>query len=138
LDLSKGSAVIVRLIPSVQFTKQSFSEVSIMQSVLTRPEDTVIRPQGHVNSSNVFAFQDQLTKAMMSPGSASLMVDMSEVESLDSAALMSLVSTHTLAQRLNKRFSLCSLSAPARIIFELTQLDRAFEINDQSAYLEAA
>ncbi len=108
-----------------------------MQSVLTRPQDTVIRPQGHVNSSNVFAFQDQLTKAMMSPGSASLMVDMSEVESLDSAALMSLVSTLSLAQRLNKRFSLCSLSAPARIIFELTQLDRAFEIDSQSAYLEA-
>jgi anti-sigma B factor antagonist len=97
-----------------------------MQSVLTRPQDTVIRPQGHVNSSNVFAFQDQLTKAMMSPGSASLMVDMSEVESLDSAALMSLVSTLSLAQRL------CSLSAPARIIFELTQLDRAFEIDSQA------
>lgn len=114
-----------------------------MQSVLNRPqvltvlpvltppqENTVIRPQGHVNSANVFAFQDQLTKAMMSPGSASLMVDMSQVESLDSAALMSLVSTLSLAQRLNKRFSLCSLSAPARILFELTQLDRAFEINE--------
>ncbi len=99
--------------------------------VLTQPqENTVICPQGHVNSTNVFAFQDQLTKAMMSPGSASLMVDMSQVESLDSAALMSLVSTLTLAQRLNKRFSLCSLSAPARILFELTQLDRAFEINE--------
>ncbi len=109
-----------------------------MQSVLTRPQDTVIRPQGHVNSSNVFAFQDQLTKAMMCPGSASLMVDMSEVESLDSAALMTLVSALGLAQRLNKRFSLCSLSAPARIIFELTQLDRAFEIDNQSSYLEAA
>ena len=99
--------------------------------VLTHPqENTVICPQGHVNLTNVFAFQDQLTKAMMSPGSVSLVVDMSQVESLDSAALMSLVSTLTLAQRLNKRFSLCSLSAPARILFELTQLDRAFEINE--------
>ena len=114
-----------------------------MQSVLNRPqgltaspaltqpqENTVIRPQGHVNSTNVFAFQDELTKAMMSPGSVALVVDMSQVESLDSAALMSLVSTLSLAQRLNKSFSLCSLSAPARILFELTQLDRAFEINE--------
>ena len=99
--------------------------------VLTQSqENMVICPQGHVNSTNVFAFQDQLTKAVMCPGSASLMVYMSQVESLDSAALMSLVSTLGLAQRLNKRFSLCSLSAPARILFELTQLDRAFEINE--------
>lgn len=107
--------------------QQILTEIPTLTQV---QENTVICPQGHVNSTNVFAFQDQLTKAMMSPGSTSLTVDMSQVESLDSAALMSLVSTLTLAQRLNKRFSLCSLSAPARILFELTQLDRAFEINE--------
>ena len=116
---------------SVLNRPQVLPQVLTVLPVLTPPqENTVIRPQGHVNSANVFAFQDQLTKAMMSPSSASLMVDMSQVESLDSAALMSLVSTLSLAQRLNKRFSLCSLSAPARILFELTQLDRAFEINE--------
>jgi anti-sigma B factor antagonist len=115
-----------------------------MQSVLTRPQEiatvqipaqiptvqipTVIRPQGHMNADRVPAFQDQLTKAVMSPTSDSLTVDMSQVESLDSAGLMTLVSTLNLAQRLNKRFNLCSLSAPTRIILELTQLDRAFEI----------
>lgn len=114
-----------------------------MQSILNRPqvltafpvlnnpqENTVICLQGHVNSTNIFAFQDELTKAMMCPGSVSLVVDMSQVESLDSTALMSFISILSLAQRLNKRFSLCSLSAPARILFELTQLDRAFEINE--------
>ncbi len=110
-----------------------------MQSVLSRPQEmttqnpavinpTVIRPQGHMNADRVLAFQDQLTKAVMSPTSASLTVDMSQVESLDSAGLMTLISTLNLAQRLNKRFNLCSLSAPTRIVFELTQLDRAFEI----------
>lgn len=105
-----------------------------MQSVLTHPQDatalqpTVIRPEGHMNADRILAFQDQLTRAVMSPNSASLTVDMSQVESLDSAGLMTLISTLNLAQRLNKRFNLCSLSAPTRIILELTQLDRAFEI----------
>ena len=53
-----------------------------MQSILNRPqvltafpvlnnpqENTVICLQGHVNSTNIFAFQDELTKAMMCPGS---------------------------------------------------------------------
>ncbi len=108
-----------------------------MQSVLTRPQDTqaiadgkftVIRPQGAMSAANALALQDQLAKAVMSPNSAALTVDMSQVESLDSAGLMTLVSTLNLAQRLNKPFNLCSLSAPSRIVLELCQLDRAFEI----------
>ncbi len=113
----------------------------IMQSVLTRPQDilavvqepTIIRPEGHMNADRVPAFQAQLTKAVMCPESASLTVDMSQVESIDSASLMTLVSTLNLAQRLNKRFNLCSLSAPTRIVLELTQLDRAFEIVEAAA-----
>ena len=120
-----------------------------MQSLLTRPQvtsvtatvqstvtatvaavqpPTVLRPQGHMNADRVLAFHDQLTRAVMSPTSGSLTVDMSEVESLDSKGLMTLISTLNLAERMNKRFNLCSLSAPARIVLELTQLDRAFEI----------
>jgi anti-anti-sigma factor len=81
-----------------------------------------------MNADRVLAFQDQLTRAVMSPTSASLTVDMSQVESLDSKGLMTLISTLNLAERMNKRFNLCSLSAPARIVLELSQLDRAFEI----------
>ena len=114
-----------------------------MQSLLTRPqftpvqpivaaqqtqEPTILRPQGHMNDDRVLAFHDQLTRAVMSPTSGSLTVDMSEVESLDSKGLMTLISTLNLAERMNKRFNLCSLSAPARIVLELSQLDRAFEI----------
>ena len=64
---------------------------------------------------------------------------MSQVEALDSAGLMLLVSTLTLAQRLGKRFSLFEISPSVRIIFELTQLDRVFEIlEDQSPITQAA
>lgn len=102
-----------------------------MQSVLTRPQGAVIRPQGPVNAANASEFRDQLTQAVLAADCDTLVVDMSQVESLDSAGLMTLVATLTLAQKANKRFSLCALSAPLRIIFELTQLDRAFEILEQ-------
>ena len=52
---------------------------------------------------------------------------------MDSAALMALVHGLRLAQSLGKRFSLCAVSPSIQIIFELTQLDRVFEIFDSEA-----
>jgi anti-sigma B factor antagonist len=44
---------------------------------------------------------------------------------------MALVATLTLAQRMNKPFGLVGISPSVRIIFELTQLDRVFEISEK-------
>ncbi len=108
-----------------------------MQSVLVRPQTIVICPKGYVNAANALVLQDQLAIAVHSEQNSALLVDMRDVESLDSAGLMALVSTLSLAQKQSKRFSLCSMSASIRIIFELTQLDRIFEIFDDSAAFEA-
>lgn len=97
-----------------------------MQSVLTRSQSAIMRPIGHINASNAYSFQEELTAAV--EANISILVDLSQVESLDSAGLMALVSALSLAQQSSKRFSLCGVSASIRIIFELTQLDRVFEI----------
>lgn len=99
---------------------------------------TVVQPNGHINAANVVALQQQLTEAVSAHEYSSLLVDMSQVESLDSAGLMVLVSTLTLAQCLNKRFGLFGVSPTVRIVFELTQLDRVFEILETQPVLEAA
>jgi anti-sigma B factor antagonist len=101
-----------------------------MQSVLSRPASavSVIRPQGHVNAANAAELQHQLNQVLLSAETTALQVDMGQVESLDSAGLMVLVAGLSVAQRLDKQFSLCAVSASIRIIFELTQLDRVFDI----------
>jgi anti-sigma B factor antagonist len=109
-----------------------------MQSTLAQSQMKVIQPCGHINASNAADLQDQLTSTVSSRQYASLLVDMSQVESLDSAGLMALVSTLTLSQQLNQRFGLCHVSPSIRIIFELTQLDRAFEIFESRAAFVAA
>ena len=88
---------------------------------------TIIQPSGHINASNVSEFQRQLTTAVASQ-QHSILVDMSRVESLDSAGLMALISALTLAQSLKRRLSLCGVTPSIQMIFELTQLDGAFEI----------
>lgn len=88
---------------------------------------TILQPSGHINASNVSEFQRQLTTAIASQQHC-VLVDMSRVESLDSAGLMALISALTLAQSLKRRFSLCGVTPSIQMIFELTQLDGAFEI----------
>ena len=96
---------------------------------------TIIQPSGHINASNAVDFQRQLTTAVASQQHA-VLVDMNRVESLDSAGLMALVSALSLAQSLKRRLTLCSVAPSIRIIFELTQLDRAFEIiENRDAYM---
>lgn len=109
-----------------------------MQSTLAKSQVKVVQPYGHINASNAADLQEQLTTIVSSRQYSSLLVDMSDVESLDSAGLMALVSALTLTQQLNQQFGLCSISPSIRIIFELTQLDRAFEIFENRPAFEAA
>lgn len=96
---------------------------------------TIIQPSGHINASNAVDFQRQLTTAVASQQHA-VLVEMNQVESLDSAGLMALVSALSLAQNLKRRLTLCSVAPSIRIIFELTQLDGAFEIfENRDAYM---
>ncbi len=109
-----------------------------MQTVLNNPTITVISPQGNLNAANALEFERDLTTALAQNGASNLLVDLQQVESLDSAGLMALLSALKLAQSLGRRFSLCCVSPSMRIIFELTQLDRVFEIFECRAAFETA
>lgn len=85
-------------------------------------------PKGYITAANVGEFQDNLITIVSSQNYFTCLVDMSQVEFLDSAGLMALVSAFRLAQNLGKHFSICSVAPSVRIIFELTQLDRVFDI----------
>jgi anti-sigma B factor antagonist len=100
----------------------------MMQALLSYPKFTVIRPQGSLNAANALEFERDLTTALRCDSNTKLLVDLEKVESLDSAGLMALISALKLAQTLAKTFYICSVSPAIRIIFEVTQLDRVFEI----------
>jgi anti-sigma B factor antagonist len=99
-----------------------------MSTKIAYPEITVICPHGAVNALNAGDFQQEMAKAVSHDRGSGVLVNLEQVESLDSAGLMALVSSLKLAQSLGSRFSLCGVSPAIRIIFELTQLDRVFEI----------
>jgi anti-sigma B factor antagonist len=104
-----------------------------MQESSSTQIGTIIQPSGQINAETVVELQQKLAEALSTPGCSALSIDMSQVEALDSAGLMLLVSTLTLAQRLDKRFSLFGVSPSVHIIFELTQLDRVFNILEKQS-----
>ncbi|OCR01600.1 anti-anti-sigma factor [Oscillatoriales cyanobacterium USR001] len=57
-------------------------------------------------------------------------IDMTHVDFIDSSGLCALVRGLKAARMLGCRLVICNLPATARLIFEITQLDKAFEIFD--------
>ncbi|MDJ0574402.1 MAG: STAS domain-containing protein [Xenococcaceae cyanobacterium MO_234.B1] len=88
------------------------------------------QPQGYVSAANAGEFLQELTHAVKNQTNSALLVDMASVEFMDSAGLMALIKGFHLAQDLERRFSICSVPPSVRMIFELTQLDKVFEIFD--------
>lgn len=95
-----------------------------------------VEPSGAVSVANVNEFEKELNSAVSSENNPILVVDMTQVDFLDSAGLMALVNGFRLAQSLGRRLIICSLAPSVRMIFELTQLDRVFEIFESRDNLE--
>ncbi len=99
-----------------------------MQMLLANPKYTVIKPQASITAANAYLFERQLTTVLKENTHSKLLIDLEQVEFLDSAGLMALISSCKLAKNLGAPFSICSMSPSVRIIIELTQLDHIFEI----------
>lgn len=110
----------------------------MMQELLTKPSITFVQPTGHINASNAIAFQQHLEAALNQWPAQSILVDLSHVESLDSAGLMALISVRALAQQKSLDLYLCAVPPALQIIFEVTQLDRVFRLYDSRSACEAA
>jgi anti-anti-sigma factor len=98
----------------------------------------VVQAHGSLNASNAQAFQVRLLEQIQHDHASGLIVDMSQVESLDSAGLIALVSALKHARQRSKRFCLCAVPPAIRIVFELTQLDRAFEMLEETPQMPVA
>ncbi len=108
-----------------------------MQTLLADQPITVIRPLDHLNAATAGEFGRQVTTAIAAPGIVAVLVDLGEVKFIDSAGLMALVSGLKQAKKMQRRFSICSVSPGARMVLELSQLDRVFEIFENVESFEA-
>ena len=109
-----------------------------MSSTQLPTKFTTFRPQGFLSAANASEFSARLTKEVKSSVDSPLLINMEAVEFMDSAGLMVLIKAFSLAESLGRRFSICCVPPSVRIMFELTQLDKAFEIFDDEVAFQMA
>ena len=96
---------------------------------LTLSTSIVLQPQERLDRQQGSLLQEKVTSLAFKPDSI-LAIDMSEVKFVDSAGLCALVSSLRLARDMGVRMVLCSLADTVRLVLEISQLDRVFEIFD--------
>ncbi|MBV6622823.1 MAG: STAS domain-containing protein [Rivularia sp. (in: Bacteria)] len=101
-----------------------------MQTILDNPKIAIIRPNGSLNAANTLNFEQELDLALNNGISTIVLIDLEKVDFLDNTGLMALVSGVRKAKQIGHRVCFCSVSPAHRIIFELAQLDKVFEIFD--------
>ena len=101
-----------------------------MQTILDNPKITIIRPNSTLNVANSLNFEQELNLALNRHNNTIVLIDLEKVDFLDNTGLMALVSGVRKAKQLGQRVNFCSVSPAHKIIFELAQLDKVFEIFD--------
>src|SRR5262245_34700813 len=88
---------------------------------------TCLTLRGEIDMRSAPALKEALGSAI-GEGPTALLVDLREVEFMDSSGLGALVSGMKRAQESGGRFALVCTDGPVRKVLAITRLDRAFEL----------
>jgi anti-sigma B factor antagonist len=103
-----------------------------MELITTRHASTnLLKISGSFDIYTAVEVRDWLEKST-SEAPANIVVDLSEVNFIDSTALATLVQGMKRAREKNGDIRLSGLQQPVRMVLELTRLDKVFEIFPQS------
>ncbi|MGF1520721.1 MAG: STAS domain-containing protein [Leptolyngbyaceae cyanobacterium] len=92
-----------------------------------KPKVNIIEPAGIFDSTQADAFHQQV-EAALEQGADKLLVDLSEITFVDSSGLGVLVIALKKVRASEKDMYICSVNEQVRMLFELTSMDRVFEI----------
>lgn len=100
---------------------------------------TVLQLAGSLDISNAHHIRQTLIDET-SGESAQVVVNLRDLSFVDSSGLAALVQGLKRAREHQGNLCLCSLQSPVRLIFEMTRLDKVFEIfvSEEEAVLAAA
>lgn len=94
----------------------------------------VIQPGGILDSTRTQELRDQIDLVIEQDVKV-ILVDLKEVSFMDSSGLGALVTSLKAVRAAGGKLCICSVNEQVRILFELTSMDRVFEIfRDQSDF----
>ncbi|NEQ50619.1 MAG: STAS domain-containing protein [Leptolyngbya sp. SIO3F4] len=97
----------------------------------------VIEPSGILDGTQTTAFREQVDEAL-EKGIKILLIDLKDITFVDSSGLGVLVACLKNARTLGCKMYVCSINDQIRMLFELTSMDRVFEIFQDRTAFDAA
>ncbi len=88
----------------------------------------IIKPSGVIDFSNSTDFKDKIKTEYINQGKVNLIIDLSDVEYVDSSALGVLVGLQRACRLNGGTFALCGLHENIMRIFQITSLSSVFRI----------
>ncbi len=95
----------------------------------------VIKPKGILDGTKATEFRQKVGETVES-GAKVILVDFTDVTFMDSSGLGALVFSLKTVRDAGAQLFLCSLNEQIKMLFELTSLDRVFNIVSNRAELE--
>ena len=97
----------------------------------------VIEPSGILDGTQTAAFRQQVDVALEKDAKV-LLIDLKDITFVDSSGLGVLVACLKNARTAGCKMYICSINDQIRMLFELTSMDRVFEIFEDRAAFESA
>ena len=88
---------------------------------------TLFKPEGRMDLQGGNALSEKIASAV-AKSEQFWVIDLAKVDFMDSSGLVSLVKGLKTARQYSCRLVLCSVTAPVRLVLELTHLDSVFAI----------
>ncbi|MEH1885858.1 STAS domain-containing protein [Nostoc sp.] len=92
-----------------------------------REQVKVIKLNGNLNATTSQEFRQNITD-VLEGGARIVLVDFKDVTFMDSSGLGALVLAFKTLRAADTKLVLCSINEQVRILFELTNMDKVFEI----------
>lgn len=96
-----------------------------------------IEPTGILDSTKAEEFRESV-EILFDQGVDVILVDLKEITFIDSSGLGTLVVLLKKARSIDRSFCICSMNDQVRMLFELTSMDRVFEIYENRQAFEDA
>jgi anti-sigma B factor antagonist len=95
----------------------------------------IIQPSGILDGTQASQFRQEIAEAVHA-GVSLIIIDLKEVTFMDSSGLGALVLSLKTVRSAGAQLFLCSINEQIKMLFELTNMDRVFEIFPNLAELE--
>ncbi len=99
------------------------------------PNIQVIRPSGILDGTQAVKFRQEISQ-LVQEGVEIIIVDFKDITFMDSSGLGALVLALKTVRSTGGRLFLCSINDQIKMLFELTSMDRVFEIFTSREELE--